>query len=283
MTDRYAVIGNPVAHSKSPLIHAAFAQATAQDLSYERLLAPLDGFIATVDTFRAQGGRGCNVTVPFKEAAFAYATQLTEAAREAGAVNTLKFDGATVLGDNTDGAGLVADIAYLGASSAVSITGVRVLIAGAGGATMGVIGPLLRAGAAHITIANRTVEKAQRVAARFAAQPVHACGYADLANLRDDASTAFTIVINATSASLGGEAPPLPPSVFTRAALAYDMMYGKGDTPFMLAARSHGAAQVADGLGMLAEQAAQAFYVWRGDKIAQRPHTDAVRQLLRTA
>lgn len=282
MTDRYAVVGNPVAHSKSPAIHAAFAAATAQSLTYGRVEAPLDGFATTIARLRGEGYAGCNVTVPFKEEAFALATELTPRAREAGAVNTLKFSGDTVLGDNTDGAGLVADVLRL--LGGEGLRGLHVCIAGAGGATRGVVGPLLRAGVASLTIANRTVAKAQAIVASFAHafphQPLRAVGYTDL----DDAPlepAKFDLIINATSASLGGQAVPVPARAFAHARLAYDMMYGKGDTPFMLAAREGGAAQVADGLGMLVEQAAEAFLLWRGANITTRSDTASVMALLR--
>lgn len=271
MTDRYAVVGNPISHSKSPLIHHLFAQQTGEDLQYEALLAPLDAFAATVHTFRAQGGKGMNVTVPFKFEAFALATQLTARAQAAGAVNTLSFqaDG-EILGDNTDGAGLVRDITtHLG----LDLQGKRVLLLGAGGAAAGVILPLLSAGAI-ITVANRTVDKAQQLAATFnqieSPYPaLVACGYEALPQ------QAFDCVINATSSGLSDQLPPIPATVFGAHTLAYEMMYGR-ETPFMAFARQHGA-QVADGLGMLVEQAAESFFLWRG----KRPDTTAVRMILR--
>lgn len=272
MTDRYAVIGNPIAHSKSPLIHTLFAQQTGEDLRYEALLAPLDGFVSTVQMFQAQGGKGMNVTVPFKFEAFDFATQLSERARLAGAVNTLSFlPNGEVLGDNTDGAGLVRDITV---QLGVDLRDQRVLLLGAGGAAFGVVLPLLAAGA-NLTVANRTVDKAAQLAATFnntSASSYHrvvGCGYADLLGL------GFDCVINATSSGLSDQLPPIPADVFKPNALAYDMMYGR-DTPFMTFARQHGA-QVADGLGMLVEQAAEAFWVWRGI----RPDTTAVRAVLR--
>lgn len=267
MPDQYAVIGNPVAHSKSPLIHAAFARQTGQDLQYECLLAPLDGFVATADAFRARGGRGLNVTLPFKGEACRYAALLSERARAAQAVNTLKFERDVIFGDNTDGAGLVNDlIRNLGCG----IAGQRILLLGAGGAARGVIEPLMRQNPAQLVLANRSAEKAQRLARDFhgAFEP---STYAALAGSQ------FDLVINATSASLAGELPPLPSGVFARGALAYDMMYGKGDTPFLAYARGEGAARLADGLGMLVEQAAESFFLWRG----QRPDSAHVLQLLR--
>lgn len=269
MTDRYAVVGNPIAHSKSPQIHAAFARETGQDLVYDRLLAPLDGFRATVDGFRAEGGRGLNVTLPFKLEAFEYATERTPRAQAAGAVNTLVLDGGRVLGDNTDGEGLTRDLEH---NLGVTLAGARILLLGAGGAAQGVILPLLARRPEAIVLANRTVEKAARLAQQFAEQgPVTASSFADLAGQRFDA------VVNATSASVDNAAPALPSGLYAPGALAYEMMYGKGETAFLIQAREDGAARCADGLGMLVEQAAEAFFVWRGI----RPATTAVLQRLR--
>lgn len=270
MTDRYAVIGNPVAHSRSPDIHAAFARQTGQDMSYGRILAPADGFAAAVDAFRAEGGRGLNVTIPFKLEAFAYSTARTPRAEAAGAANTLRFEArGGVVGDNTDGAGLVRDLQH---NLGVHLDGARVLVAGAGGATQGVVLPLLGAGVRKLVIANRTVARAADLAARFAAQgPVLASGYVDLAGWR------FDVIVNATAASIAGEALPLPGSLCAPGAVAYDMMYGKGETPFLAWARAQGAATVSDGLGMLVEQAAESFFVWRG----VRPETAPVLAALR--
>lgn len=267
MTDRYAVVGNPVAHSRSPAIHAEFARATGQDIAYTRLLAPLDGFAQTVETFRAGGGKGLNVTLPFKVDAFRLATARTGRARSAQAVNTLRFDGEQVLGDNTDGAGLVRDI--LG-NLAFPLAGKRVLLVGAGGAASGVIQALLDASIATLVLANRTVERARDLARRFGGA-VEPCGLDALGDARFDA------IVNATSASLSGEAPRLAPGVFASGSLAYDMMYGRGESPFLAAARAAGAARLADGLGMLVEQAAESFEVWRG----VRPETAPVLAMLR--
>lgn len=271
MTDSYAVFGNPIAHSKSPLIHAAFARQTGQELTYSALLAPLDGFPAAVETFRLAGGRGANVTVPFKEQAFALATQLTPRAQIAGAVNTLSFTAGGILGDNTDGAGLVSDLAT---NLGIDLAGKRVLLMGAGGAARGVVLPLLERQPASLFIVNRTSGKAVALAAELVA----ACGASNLAGGGyDDLTGRFDLVINATAASLAGDLPPLPASLFAADALAYDMMYGK-DTPFLAFARAQGARQ-ADGLGMLVEQAAEAFFLWRG----VRPDTQAVIRMLRAA
>lgn len=271
MTDHYAVIGNPIAHSKSPWIHAAFARATGQDLDYTAILAPFDGFPATVAAFRREGGCGANVTLPFKLEAHALATEVTERAQAAQAVNTLRFDGAAILGDNTDGVGLVRDIER---NLGVVITDKRVLVMGAGGATRGVLGPLLKRGPASLFIANRTVYKAIELAALFADEGnVEGGGYERLAR------RGFDVVINATSASLAGELPPLPDSVFEPGALAYDMMYGRGTTPFLQRAKADGVARAVDGLGMLVEQAAESFFMWRG----VRPETASVIEMLRGA
>ena len=251
MTDRYAVFGHPIAHSKSPLIHAAFARQTGQDITYEAILAPKDGFADSVAAFIAAGGRGANVTVPFKEAAFKLVHRLSPRAERAGAVNTLSFDAGSIRGDNTDGAGLVADLTR---NLHCTLSGKRILLLGAGGAARGVIEPLLDQQPAALVIANRTPSRAQELAELFG-RGVSACGF-------EEANTPFDLVINATAASLAGELPPLSPRVFSANSLAYDMMYGR-DTPFLSFARTHGAA-TADGLGMLVEQAAEAFYLWRG-------------------
>jgi shikimate dehydrogenase len=269
MTDRYAVFGNPIAHSQSPRIHAEFARQTGQDLSYEAILAPLDGFPPAVQAFRAAGGRGANVTVPFKEQAFELAGRRTDRAEAAGAVNTLKFEGQEILGDNTDGVGLVADLTR---NLGLGLAGQRILLLGAGGAARGVVLPLLGEAPAKLYIANRTADKAAELAKRFQqAGPVEGGGFGALPGRQ------FDLVINATAASLAGELPPLPNDVFAAGALAYDMMYGK-ETPFMAFARARGA-RVADGLGMLVEQAAEAFLLWRG----VRPETAPVIALLRGA
>jgi shikimate dehydrogenase len=269
MPDQYAVIGNPVAHSKSPQIHAAFARQTGQDLTYERLLAPTHAFIETASAFRARGGRGLNVTLPFKGEAFRFATQLSERARAAEAVNTLKFEGNAIFGDNTDGAGLVNDLAR---NLGCAVAGRRVLLLGAGGAARGVIKPLLERQPARLVLANRTLGKAQLLAQSFGGG-LEAGTYAALAGRQ------FDLVVNATSASLAGELPPLPPGVFAPGALAYDMVYGRDETPFLAFARGEGAAALADGLGMLVEQAAESFFIWRG----LRPDTAPVLKLLRQA
>ena len=269
MTDKYAVIGNPIAHSKSPLIHRMFAEQTGQDLSYEAIEAPLDAFAVTVARLRTAGYKGCNVTVPFKFEAFRLCDLHTGRAREAKAVNTLLFHGNEIWGDNTDGAGLINDVEK---NIGFTLMFKDALLMGAGGAAAGVIWPLFNAGLGVI-IANRTVEKAQEMAAEFeGAGTVFAKSYEELAGRR------FDLVINATSSSLADEAPPLPEGLFKPGALAYDMMYGR-ETPFMQFARAQGAAIVSDGLGMLVEQAAEAFYKWR----EVRPDTGPVLARLRQA
>lgn len=261
MSDRYAVIGNPIAHSKSPEIHAAFARATGQDIAYERLESPLDGFPRTVERFRDSGGKGANVTLPFKQEAFALCRQASERARLAQAVNTMRFEDS--FGDNTDGVGIVRDLEQHGTRLAAA----KVLLLGAGGASQGVVGALLESGVARLVIANRTVEKARALAARYGG--VTACGYAELAGEH------FDLIINATSAGLAGEAPPVPPHVLKSARLAYDMVYGR-DTPFLATARQAGVRAI-DGLGMLVEQAAESFFIWRGVRPPTRPVLERLR------
>jgi shikimate dehydrogenase len=269
MSDLYCVFGNPIAHSRSPAIHAAFAAASGEDLRYEARLAPIDAFAAAVAGFVADGGRGANVTVPFKEEAYRLSGTLSPRAARAGAVNTLVFRADGIFGDNTDGAGLVQDIT---ANLGFALSGRRILLLGAGGAARGVIAPLLAAGPASLHIANRSADKAQLLAESFAdLTAVSGGSFAELAG------KSFDLVINATSASLAGESLPLPAGLFAPGSLAYDMMYGKGETPFMQLARAQGAGQCADGLGMLVEQAAEAFFVWRGT----RPTTAAVLADLR--
>ncbi|HSH06577.1 MAG TPA: shikimate dehydrogenase [Burkholderiales bacterium] len=264
MTDRYVVIGNPVGHSKSPWIHAEFARATGQDIEYGRLEPPLDGFDAAVDRFRAAGGRGANVTLPFKPAAFRYCVALSRRARAAEAVNTLVLDRPQAFGDNTDGVGLVRD---LQTNLGCALEGRRVLLLGAGGAAQGVVQPLLDAGVVSLIVVNRTAARAETLAARFPG--ITGGGYALLEG------AAFDLVINATSSGLADERPPIPGSVFAAGALAYDMVYGR-DTPFLALARAQGV-RVSDGTGMLVEQAAESFFVWRG----VRPPTASVLRTLR--
>ena len=270
MTDRYAVIGHPVAHSRSPRIHALFAQSVGHAIEYGLILGEPGHFREAVDRFRAAGGRGVNVTVPFKLDAFELASERTGRATQAGAVNTLAFDGARVIGDNTDGAGLVRDIVR---NRGFAIAGKRVLLMGAGGAARGVVLPLLDEQPASLAIANRTAAKAQALAERFATHVigVRGGGYDAFASER------FDLVINATSASLAGQLPALPEHAFAPEALAYDMVYGEAARPFLMHALGLGASAAADGLGMLVEQAAESFWLWRG----VRPPTAPVLERLR--
>ncbi|MCL1861623.1 MAG: shikimate dehydrogenase [Proteobacteria bacterium] len=270
--DRYALIGHPVEHSTSPLIHAAFARQTQQELSYQALLAPLDGFSDTVRMFRAEGGRGANITVPFKIEACSLATRLTERARLAGAVNTLTFGDDIIIGDNTDGIGLVRDLII---NLGCPLAGRHVLLLGAGGAARGAIFPLFQTKPVSLTIANRSIERAQELRAAFAPHAGQtaftAGGFEDLGGWE------FDVVINATSASLKKEALHLPRNIFAPDAFAYDMMYGASDTPFLAWARAAGVARLSDGLGMLVEQAAESFALWRG----VRPNSASVLSNLR--
>jgi shikimate dehydrogenase len=273
VSDRYAVVGNPVNHSKSPQIHAAFARQTGQDMTYDRLLAPPDGFKTVARRFFDDGGKGLNVTVPFKHAAWDMVDSHHGDALDAQAVNTIKAEGDRLVGYNTDGIGLVRDIRE---NLEFQISGKRVLLLGAGGAACGVMFPLLRENAKAFVVCNRTLEKAQRLVQHVLTRrnvmvaSLDAVPYSGLAN------SEFDMVINATSAGLSGEMPQLPANVFSRGALAYDMVYGR-DTPFLAYARQHGARAV-DGLGMLVEQAAESFSIWRG----VRPQTAPVIALLRS-
>ena len=268
MTDRYAVIGNPIEHSKSPLIHAAFAKQTDQDLEYGRILGDPGDFAGDVRRFIAQGGRGMNVTVPFKEEAFQLADELTERAQRAGAVNTLSFTDGRIRGDNTDGAGLVRD---LGCNKLFSFAGARILLLGAGGASRGVMFPLLGENPGTITIANRTASKAVDLATLAEDERVSGCGLDELAG------HLFDLIINGTAAGLKGEVPPIPDDSLAPDGWTYDMMYASEPTAFVLWGQAHGAARALDGLGMLVEQAAESFHIWRG----VMPDTGAVIETLR--
>ena len=274
---RYAVIGNPVAHSRSPAIHAMFAQQTGQQIDYGRVLAPLDGFLAAVQTFRAEGGQGLNVTVPFKAEAFAYAQRHTQRAAVAGAVNTLVFQADAVLGDNTDGAGLVSDLqGRLG----LSLQGARVLMLGAGGAARGVVQPLLEAGVSQLSIANRTPARAEVLCAEVSARiaPVQAGRLAALS--LEQAHGRFDLIINATAAGLSDAAPDIRPELLTHAAVALDMVYAAQPTAFMRLAHSAGCPRTEDGLGMLVGQAAESFALWRGVRPDVAPVYAALRDAL---
>jgi len=267
MTDRYALFGNRLSHSKSPLIHGAFARATEQDMSYELIEAATDGFAAALTAFRVAGGRGANVTMPFKLEAFALATDPSERGRLAGAVNALKFDGERIHADNFDGVGLVNDIQR---NLGFPLGGRRVLLLGAGGAARGAMLPILGAQPVRLTVANRTVAKAKAFEQFSRFGPLVTVDYADLGG------STFDIVINATSASMRGELPPITKAAFAPGAVAYDLVYGKGLTPFLHLARDAGAGRLADGVGMLVEQAAEGFHWWRG----VRPETRAMIETL---
>ncbi|MGH8150274.1 MAG: shikimate dehydrogenase [Steroidobacteraceae bacterium] len=273
--DQYGVIGHPVAHSWSPFIHATFARQTGQTLDYRLHDVPPERFFAHVLDFAASGGCGLNVTVPHKVAAARLSTELSGRARRAGAVNTLKFDGERVLGDNTDGAGLVRDLC---GNLGLSLAKARILLAGAGGAARGVVGPLLGLDPAEVVIAARAGERARALAADFpdASQRLRGCAFGDLDGLDDLAPRAFDLVINATSASLSGEVPAVPETAVGATTTCYDMAYGRSRTPFERWALERGCERAVQGWGMLVEQAAESFLLWRG----VRPDTAPVLALL---
>lgn len=266
--DRYAVIGNPIEHSRSPQIHAAFAGQTGEQLSYGRMLGDTTSFEAQVERFIADGGRGLNVTVPFKERAFRLADSLSDHAQRAGAVNTLIARDGAVHGDNTDGIGLIRD---LGCNHRFNFGGATLLMLGAGGAARGVLQPLLEQQPGELVIANRTVEKAVQLADMAADEGVSGCGFDDLKGRH------FDLIINATAAGLAAQVPPIPEDCLAPGGWTYDMMYGSEPTAFVSWGRAHGAALALDGLGMLVEQAAESFRLWRG----VTPDTAAVIEMLR--
>lgn len=269
MTDKYAVIGNPIAHSKSPLIHAEFARQTRQEMEYVRILGNQDDFAGDLRRFFTAGGQGMNVTVPFKEQAWEMVDERSPEAECAGAVNTLiPLPDGRLRGDNTDGVGLVRDLAK---NCGFDFNGKRLLLLGAGGAARGVLRPLLETGLAALVIANRTASKALDLAAATAADRVSGCGLDALAGQR------FDLMINATSAGLGGGVPGIPSDCLAPGGWTYDMLYGDKPTPFVLWGREQDAAQALDGLGMLVEQAAESFFLWRG----VRPETTSAIVLLR--
>jgi shikimate dehydrogenase len=271
MTDRYAVMGNPIAHSKSPRIHTLFAAQFGHDIDYRAILVEPGRFTQAVAEFLAEGGKGLNVTVPFKEEAWALVATRSARAQRAGAVNTLRLDpSGSHYGDNTDGVGLVRD---LKSNQGCQLAGGRLLLLGAGGAARGVIGPLLDEQPARLVIANRTPGKAVELARAFhAIGPVEGCGLDELAG------RSFDIIINATAAGLLGEVPALPPGVVQTNSWCYDMMYADEPTAFMRWAQALGAERTLDGLGMLVEQAAEAFFLWRGVRPATEPVIQALRQ-----
>ncbi len=270
--DRYAVMGWPIAHSRSPQIHTLFAQQTGQSLVYEAIAVEPENFPAGVHGFFASGGRGLNITLPHKESAHGLATSLSERARLAGAVNTLWPDAeGSLRGDNTDGAGLIRDLVH---NLGWELAGRRVLLLGAGGAARGVVAPLLALRPAQLTIANRTAARAELLAHAFAGLgAVSGCG------INAIGAQSFDVIVNATSASLAGDAAGLPEHAVAERTLCYDMAYGKVDTAFTRWARTHGAAVTEMGLGMLVEQAAEAFELWRGVRPATAPVLAALRAI----
>ena len=270
MPDRYAVMGHPIAHSKSPFIHRRFAADTGEPVAYDALLVEPGGFRDAVERFRAQGGRGLNVTIPFKEEAFALASRRSGRAERAGAVNTLWFDDTAVCGDNTDGVGLVRDLTR---NLAVDVEGRSVLLLGAGGAARGVAGPLLDERPRRLVIANRTTSRAVELARRFEGQ-----GPVGVVALDALPAGGFEIVVNATAASLAGALPSLPRGTLRPGGVAYDTAYAARPTPFVDWGAGEGAAIATDGLGMLVEQAAESFRLWRG----REPRTAPVIEALRT-
>ncbi len=267
--DRYGVVGYPVSHSRSPIIHRVFAQQTGQSLTYELLEVPPTELENAIRNFQRQGGRGLNITVPHKSEAVRLVDELSDAASMAGAVNTLSITPDAIRGDNTDGVGLVRDLRR---NHRVAIEGARILILGAGGATRGIMAPLLEEEPTTITLANRTVSKAQALANHFGSMgAVEACRFDDIVEDVD-----YDLVINATSAGLRGEALPFPAGIVTAGTVCYDLSYGTGDTPFTGWARARGARRAIVGWGMLVEQAAESFYIWRG----ARPDTRSVLKRL---
>ena len=269
-TDKYAVFGNPIKHSKSPQIHTAFARQTNQDIIYRKHKVEIGKFADAARSFFDNGGRGLNITVPFKLDAFEFADELSERAQRAGAVNTLaRMDDGSIFGENTDGAGLIRDICD---NLDWEITGRRVLLLGAGGAVRGILEPLIRKEPRHLLIANRTVKKAQKLAADFSdLGDVRACRFEALT------SNQFDLVINGTAASMSGELPPLPSDILSDTGCCYDMVYSAEPTPFMRWGASNAAWAVSDGLGMLVEQAAESFYLWRGVYPKTQPVIDMIR------
>jgi len=269
LLDRYAVFGHPIKHSKSPRIHRLFAEQTGQALEYAAVEVPAEQFQTAVAMFFAEGGKGLNCTVPLKELAWRYADRNTERAELSKAVNTLALqaDG-SLLGDNTDGIGLVTDLL---ANHAIALSGIRILILGAGGAGRGIIAPILEQTPQTLVIANRTVDKAVKLAAEFHGKgPITGCGYDALENRQ------FDLILNATSASLSGQLPPLPTGLLAAGGNCYDLAYGNEPTAFVRWGLENHAAKSLDGLGMLVEQAAEAFFIWRG----VRPQTRPVIELL---
>lgn len=265
--DQYRVFGNPIKHSRSPYIHQAFAKETAQELTYQTQLVELDAFEQDIKAFAQSGGKGGNVTVPFKEQALALCDQVSKRAALAGAVNTLSFRDGKILGDNTDGIGLVKDLL----DNQVTLSGSRILLVGAGGAAKGVVLPLLEQEPQQLVIANRTLSKAEQICQQVSDNRLSCCTFEQTTDYD------FDVIINATSASLDGRLPAIPEAVIAGAGVCYDMVYGKELTPFLVWAKAAGAEKVIDGLGMLVAQAAESFNIWRG----VMPSTDEILCQLR--
>ncbi len=267
--DQYAVMGNPITHSKSPRIHTLFAEQTEQKLEYTAIQVDIGGFSQAIGNFNASGGKGLNITVPFKQEAWQQVTERSVRAERAGAVNTIKFENHKLIGDNTDGVGLVNDLTL---NHQIQIRAKRILLMGAGGAARGVLAPLLAQQPSLLVIANRTVDKAVELASSFADLGIiKGSSYDDLRGQQ------FDLIINATAASLQGKLPPLPDGIIATGGCCYDMMYAAKPTTFMSWATEHGTNKVFDGLGMLVEQAAESFYVWRGI----RPDSQTIIKILR--
>ena len=261
--DRYALVGHPVDHSRSPLIHTVFARQTGQRLTYELIDAEPPAFETAVRGFGAAGGKGMNVTVPHKEAAFALCKRSSEAATAAGAVNTISIADGVLSGHNTDGIGLIRDLTV---NLHQSLAGARIVVLGAGGAARGIIGPLLKESPSELTVANRNKERADELVAKLGGTSIAARSFAELADLAP-----ADFLINATSAGLKGEAPPFPASLVGPQTFCYDLVYGSNDTPFVVWAKTHGAARAVHGWGMLVEQAAESFAIWRGVRPDTKP------------
>ncbi len=267
--DKYCVFGNPIKHSRSPFIHQSFAKATKQTLHYDICLVKLGSFTEAVNDFISKGGKGANVTVPFKEQALMLADKLSDRARLAGAVNTLTFKGGEIYGDNTDGEGLVQDLLR----NNIQLKKSKILLLGAGGAAKGVILPLLAQNPSSIVIANRTVSKAEALIEQFHDSRLNACGFEEVSE------KIYDVIINATSASLSGKLPVIPSSVIAEETVCYDMVYGKELTPFLVWAKAQGATKIIDGIGMLVGQAAVSFHIWRDVK----PEVESVIEQLKSS
>lgn len=267
--DQYRVFGNPIKQSRSPFIHQSFAKATKQELNYQSQIAELDGFTSAINAFIAQGGKGANITVPFKEQALEISDELSDRARLAGAVNTLSFKNDKIYGDNTDGEGLVQDLLR----NKVALENSRILLLGAGGAAKGVILPLLAQSPTSIVIANRTVSKAEALIEQFNDNRLTACGFEQVSG------KPYDVIINATSASLSGKLPAISASAISQNTVCYDMVYGKELTPFLVWAKAQGTSKIIDGIGMLVGQAAVSFTIWRGVK----PEVETVIEQLKAS